>query len=771
MKIQKFFRTLLFLLILSGIPLAAMPSPAGQAYGAFPTISFPTKIKLPDTVSTAVPILTSIPLATLVPSCDHWKVEIDLPSSASEIGQLGGIKEGLSKLESQINPGLFGLPIKSKITSTSSANGGAVYSISIEGYGVEMFKQVLFKNLAPVVDIFNLPISMALSGNAKAGQSLELLLSDVPSLGQKWTLGGLQDIVKIVSSKIECLSHVAPGSPLTQTLLLEFLKDGFLNLDLHYGRVWENLAKAPVRITLELCSFPEFFNLVNNNHKKLSAVPPPAPSVNLGGGDSASSYDWSTSNNRTGASQVTGVRDQGSCGSCWAFATVGVLESAIKTQGGGDQDLSEQYLVSCNSSGWSCDGGLWAHDYHINKNGNLSNPPGAVLESAFPYTASNAACRLFDKHPYLAQSWQYVGDESLESVSSIKAAIQQYGPVAASVCASDAFLSYTGGVYDINECGNVNHAIIIVGWDDASESWKIRNSWGSGWGEGGYMRIKWGVNAVVRDANAVVFGGGGGVPSPTAVNTPTAAPTNIPSATPAAQATQTSAPAQPTQTAAPAQATQTTAPGQPTQTAAPAQATQTTAPGQPTQTAAPAQATQTPVPGQATQIVPPGQATQAPAPGQATQTFAPGQATQTFAPGQETQPPAPIQATQTVPPPLQPGTYDDTDPHLIYSGEWYLFNGSGPANDTVHYSNAIGNGFSFTFQGSSFRIGFTGHPSRGVMLATIDGISIMLFNQFNWTLEWQREWVSPIISPGFHAVTIQHGMGLQADLDYITISP
>ena len=71
------------------------------------------------------------------------------------------------------------------------------------------------------------------------------------------------------------------------------------------------------------------------------------------------SCDWRLSNG------VTPIKDQGNCGSCWAFSTVGPLESLILLKGGGTVDLSEQYLVSCNLSGWSCGGGWFAHDYHM----------------------------------------------------------------------------------------------------------------------------------------------------------------------------------------------------------------------------------------------------------------------------------------------------------------------------------------------------------------------------------------------------------------------
>ena len=98
-----------------------------------------------------------------------------------------------------------------------------------------------------------------------------------------------------------------------------------------------------------------------------------------------SAFDWRDYDG------CTPVRSQGGCGSCWAFATVGALECAIKIREGESVDLSEQWLVSCNQSGWGCDGGWYAHSYH----GWLTDPcggTGAVLESDFPYLANDGPC-------------------------------------------------------------------------------------------------------------------------------------------------------------------------------------------------------------------------------------------------------------------------------------------------------------------------------------------------------------------------------------------
>lgn len=228
-----------------------------------------------------------------------------------------------------------------------------------------------------------------------------------------------------------------------------------------------------------------------------------------------SSFDWRSLNG------VTPIKDQGNCGSCWAFATVGPLESEILLQDGITVDLSEQYLVSCNVDGWSCNGGWWAHDYHLNLSGQDNNGPGAVLEASAPYTSSNGTtpkCGGTYQHPYKITNWAYVGSEnSVPSVDAIKQAIYTYGPIGVGVYAGPKFQAYSGGIFNTSESGSINHAVVLVGWNDDLGTdngyWILRNSWGTSWGESGYMRIRYGVSQVGYAANFIEFGNG--TPNPT----------------------------------------------------------------------------------------------------------------------------------------------------------------------------------------------------------------------------------------------------------------
>ena len=132
------------------------------------------------------------------------------------------------------------------------------------------------------------------------------------------------------------------------------------------------------------------------------------------------------------------LRDQGNCGSCWAFGTVGAMESALAKAGYGIQNLSEQFLNDCNTVNWSCaNGGDTAHMYHFNTLGRNQTQVGAVLESADPYKAMDSTCGTYS-HPYQLSGWDFVttgGVWNMPTVDQIKTAIYTYGPITSTVCA------------------------------------------------------------------------------------------------------------------------------------------------------------------------------------------------------------------------------------------------------------------------------------------------------------------------------------------------
>jgi len=204
---------------------------------------------------------------------------------------------------------------------------------------------------------------------------------------------------------------------------------------------------------------------------------------------------------------VTPIKHQGSCGSCWAFSTVAPLECNIKIKDEVTVDLSEQWLVSCTSAG-SCHGGWFAHSYHSGSKKDYCNDYGAVFEEDFPYVASDTPCGCPYDHYYTINTWGYAGGNN-PSVEAIKNAIYNYGPVSCAVRVNSAFQAYNGGIFDTSSSGNINHAVALVGWNEDEDYWILRNSWGTGWGEDGYMRIKYGCQGIGYKTGYVVYTGGG----------------------------------------------------------------------------------------------------------------------------------------------------------------------------------------------------------------------------------------------------------------------
>lgn len=221
--------------------------------------------------------------------------------------------------------------------------------------------------------------------------------------------------------------------------------------------------------------------------------------------DIPATFDWRT------LGGVTPIRNQGGCGSCWAFGSAGALECNIKIFDGETVNLSEQWLVSCNDFGYGCDGGWWVHSMHKD-HPDPCGGVGAVLEEYFPYVEWDAPCNCPYPHEYTIADWGYVGQPySMPSVEQMKLAIMEYGPISIGVSVNDAFQGYGGGIFNGCENGDINHAVVLVGWDDNQGTngvWFLRNSWGTWWGESGYMRIPFNCSLVGFNATYVDYKGG-----------------------------------------------------------------------------------------------------------------------------------------------------------------------------------------------------------------------------------------------------------------------
>ena len=202
---------------------------------------------------------------------------------------------------------------------------------------------------------------------------------------------------------------------------------------------------------------------------------------------------------------VSGIRDQGACGSCWAFATTQALESQvmIAKPGAGDVRLSEQVLVSCSQGPATphrgCDGGFLdrAADFLVS----YGLPP----ESDYPYTATDGSCAKakagWQAHAFKIGGWNSVPAE----IEAFKDALANYGPLPTVLNLRKDFKYYDSGIYSYvpgsqwgcagqASDGRDNddwgwHAVLIVGYNDEGRYFIVKNSWGPDWGEKGYFRI------------------------------------------------------------------------------------------------------------------------------------------------------------------------------------------------------------------------------------------------------------------------------------------
>ena len=214
-----------------------------------------------------------------------------------------------------------------------------------------------------------------------------------------------------------------------------------------------------------------------------------------------SSMDWRS---KSGKNYMTTVKDQASCGSCWAFSAIGTMEATYNVEKGlynleiysGKRvayslilqypDFSEQDLLSCSGAG-TCAGGSssGAVDYIENY--------GVVSETCFPYTAQDDPCNRCPNWSKLLSTingWGWITQSTVDE-QAIKNALQD-SPLSSWMQVYSDFYHYKSGVYELTPAGvyEGGHLVVLVGYNETEDCWICKNSWGEDWGNKGYFKIK-----------------------------------------------------------------------------------------------------------------------------------------------------------------------------------------------------------------------------------------------------------------------------------------
>ncbi|RZC33185.1 Peptidase C1 and/or Inhibitor I29 domain containing protein [Asbolus verrucosus] len=196
-----------------------------------------------------------------------------------------------------------------------------------------------------------------------------------------------------------------------------------------------------------------------------------------------SSFDWRDQ----GA--VTPVKDQGKCGSCWAFSVTGAIESQVKIAEGPNYNvsLSEQQLVDCVATNGGCRGGWMTNAFAY-----VASSDGIYSEDDYPYQGEVGTC-MYNIIGEPAACIQGYAELSKPDEGLLVEIVATKGPVSVAIDTSDSFASYSGGVYYNPGCSPkiFSHAVLVVGYgsENGQDYWIVKNSWGEKWGDHGYIKM------------------------------------------------------------------------------------------------------------------------------------------------------------------------------------------------------------------------------------------------------------------------------------------
>jgi len=233
---------------------------------------------------------------------------------------------------------------------------------------------------------------------------------------------------------------------------------------------------------------PQEFYVKFLNNLIVQTAPEDKDVIETTGVQVGDTFDWKSQG------KITAVKDQGQCGSCWAFSATENIESVWMIAKGITasqmRPLAPQQIVDCDNSDGGCNGGNppTAYEYVVSAG-------GMEPEADYPYRAEDESCRFNRADVYTTISgYKYATRNKDES--QMKEVVATVAPI--SICVdAEPWQSYSGGIMTARQCGtSLDHCVQITGYDTSASTpyWNVRNSWGSDWGESGYIRLQYGTN-------------------------------------------------------------------------------------------------------------------------------------------------------------------------------------------------------------------------------------------------------------------------------------